>query len=79
MQEIDKLRVMLPHWIEHNHGHEAEFLRWAEALAPTAPVIADLLRTAAAALQSAQRSLNEALTKAGGPPPAPRHSGGHHH
>lgn len=81
MKDIDKLRVLLPHWIEHNQGHGAEFLRWAETLAADAPAIADLLRAAAESLQSAHQSLDEALTKAGGPLAAPGHShlGGHHH
>jgi hypothetical protein len=26
----DKLRVLLPHWIEHNAEHAAEFRKWAE-------------------------------------------------
>jgi hypothetical protein len=25
-----KLRVLLPHWIEHNDEHAAEFRNWAE-------------------------------------------------
>jgi hypothetical protein len=29
MSEIKKLRVLIPHWIEHNEGHAAEFIRWA--------------------------------------------------
>jgi hypothetical protein len=28
----DKLRTLLPHWIEHNAEHAAEFLRWAEKI-----------------------------------------------
>jgi hypothetical protein len=26
----EKLRVLLPHWIEHNAEHAAEFRQWAE-------------------------------------------------
>jgi len=26
----DRLRVLLPHWIEHNAEHAAEFRQWAE-------------------------------------------------
>ena len=25
---IKKLRVLLPHWIEHNNNHIAEFRKW---------------------------------------------------
>ncbi|MBM4464148.1 MAG: hypothetical protein FJ014_01035 [Chloroflexi bacterium] len=30
MKEIEKLRILLPHWIEHNAEHAAEFREWAE-------------------------------------------------
>lgn len=30
MNDIEKLRVLLPHWIEHNAEHADEFLTWAE-------------------------------------------------
>jgi len=26
---VEKLRILLPHWIEHNRNHEAEFRKWA--------------------------------------------------
>ena len=28
--DVEKLRVLLPHWIEHNAEHAAEFRAWAE-------------------------------------------------
>jgi hypothetical protein len=28
-QDVDKFRVLLKHWIEHNVSHEAEFEKWA--------------------------------------------------
>lgn len=30
MNDQEKVRVLLPHWIEHNAEHAAEFRRWAE-------------------------------------------------
>ena len=27
--DLTKLRVLLPHWIEHNEEHAANFQRWA--------------------------------------------------
>ena len=30
MTDLQKLRVLLPHWIEHNAEHAAEFREWAE-------------------------------------------------
>lgn len=29
MTDIEKLRQLLPHWLEHNAEHANEFLRWA--------------------------------------------------
>jgi hypothetical protein len=29
MDETDKLRVLIPHWIDHNNEHAAEFRGWA--------------------------------------------------
>ena len=28
--DLTKLRVLLPHWIEHNQDHAASFRKWAE-------------------------------------------------
>ena len=30
MTDLQKLRVLLPHWIEHFAEHAAEFREWAE-------------------------------------------------
>jgi hypothetical protein len=27
--ELTKLRVLLPHWLDHNEDHAASFRRWA--------------------------------------------------
>ncbi len=83
MSELEKLRVMLPHWIEHNRGHGDEFAQWAERLAVSDADIARLLQDAVRSLQEAQSSLEEALARAGGPLQDPHHGHhghhGHHH
>lgn len=61
MEEIKKLRILIPHWIEHNDEHADEFRRWAEHAADAA---ADLL-TAAEWLEKASKSLQAALEKLG--------------
>jgi len=63
MSEMDKLRVLLPHWIEHNGEHAAEFRDWAERAGPARE---ELLR-AAAALEESTRALRRALEAVGGP------------
>ncbi|WP_446009692.1 hypothetical protein [Candidatus Electrothrix sp.] len=77
MNDIEKLRVMLPHWIDHNQGHGKEFAQWAEKLTDGSPEVAQLLQTAVQSLQDAQNCLEQALEKAGGPLEAP--GGGHNH
>lgn len=65
---INKLRVLLPHWIAHNNNHIAEFRKW-EKEARTGPgqEIAEFLEKAISDMEKAGKSLSEALGKAGGP------------
>lgn len=63
MNEIDKLRVLIPHWIEHNHEHAAEFRKWAAQAGEAAPEIL----AAADKMSSANDALKVALDKLGGP------------
>lgn len=81
MNDLEKLRVMLPHWIEHNLGHGAEFSQWAEKLTGDTPEVAALLRKAVNSLEDAQSSLEAALAKAGGSLEREdaHHGHGHHH
>jgi len=75
MNELDKLRVLIPHWIEHNEEHADEFRRWAEQAGEVAP---DIL-AAAEAMIRVNDSLTTALEKLGGPLPASHHHLPDHH
>ena len=82
MNIIEKLRVMLPHWIEHNRGHAGEFARWADQLDETEGELAGRLHRAVHSLEEAQRALEEALVLVGGPGSEQGNGGGdhgHHH
>jgi len=83
MNVIEKLRVMLPHWIEHNHGHAQEFARWADQLGETEGELAGQLRQAVKSLEEAQHALEEALALTGGAPSEEEackgSDHGHHH
>lgn len=61
MEATDKLRVLIPHWIEHNQEHANEFREWAAQVDMVAPEIV------AAAEQMAQVNayLETALEKLG--------------
>jgi hypothetical protein len=72
MTATDKLRALLPHWIEHNAEHAVDFRHWA-ALAGEAQ--ADI-EAAAAQMEAANEALAAALGKLGGPTTNHTH---HHH
>ncbi|MGD2206091.1 MAG: hypothetical protein PVH17_04860 [Anaerolineae bacterium] len=63
MTDLDKLRALLPHWIEHNAAHAAEFRRWAK---PAGEAEADI-EAAAAQMEAANAALAAALETLGGP------------
>ena len=76
-ETIKKLRVLLPHWIEHNISHIAEFRKWeGEARKESVEEVAQLLDKAISDMEEAGKSLSEALGKVGGPLEG---GGGHHH
>lgn len=79
MKELDKLRVLLPHWIEHNHSHIADFVKWREVAAEEGSIASVGLAEAVAAMNKAGEALSEVLTQLGGPLPAPGHHHHHHH
>lgn len=76
MKELDKLRVLLPHWIEHNQSHIAEFAKWREVAAQDGSIASVGLAEAVAAMSRAGEALSEVLAQLGGPLAAPGH---HHH
>ena len=62
MNDVEKLRALLPHWIEHNSEHAEEFRRWAKAASEAQE---DVL-AAAAQLEAANLALESALERLGG-------------
>jgi MOSC domain-containing protein YiiM len=73
MGEQDKLRVLVPHWIEHNAEHAAEFRRWIGSAGDAA---ADI-QVAADQMEAANQALRAALEKLAGP--TEYHQLEHHH
>ena len=61
-EEIRKLRLLLPHWIEHNREHASEFRDWA---AKVGEANSELV-SAADFLDAASSALVEALKQLGG-------------
>ncbi|MFZ2098305.1 MAG: hypothetical protein WAV05_16870 [Anaerolineales bacterium] len=62
MNEDQKLRVLIPHWVEHNQEHAQEFLRFIEAAGDAAVD----LREAAEHMDLVNQALATALEKLGG-------------
>ena len=80
---VDKLRVLLPHWVEHNRSHKAEFVKWAAAArAEGLEDVASLIEKAVEGLDGADEALSQALAKVGGAAGGHdhhHHDHGHHH
>jgi hypothetical protein len=67
MNDIEKLRALLPHWLEHNQEHGAEFDTWADRASRAGrEVAAQQIRAAAEAMQQANDALQSALAELGG-------------
>lgn len=77
---IDKLLVLLPHWVEHNQNHETEFRKWAaSARAEGREDLALILDQAVASMAVTDGILKRALQEAGGAVGSPHHHHHHHH
>ena len=78
LSDIEKLQVLLPHWLAHNKSHAAEFSQWAATVSATGDTAtAALIRQAAEHLQKADEALAQALASIGGS--IEGHAHHHHH
>jgi len=63
MNETDKLRVLLPHWIEHNGEHAGEFQAWADRAGPARSALLEAARL----VEEANAKLRNAMEQLDGP------------
>ena len=80
MNHLEKLQVLLPHWIEHNSGHAEECRKWAALAAESEAaekVCSPHLAAALIAMEDVGKHLERALAAAGGA--TNEGEGGHHH
>ncbi len=77
MNSLEKLQVLLPHWIEHNQGHGEECRKWVEQLLEdgSSADVQNHLSAALLAMDSVSEHLEKALQAAGGA----KEDGHHHH
>ena len=64
MNELEKLQVLLPHWIEHNQGHTEECRKWVDQVGQEQ--VQSSLNAALEAMAQVSKHLNKALDAAGG-------------
>jgi molecular chaperone GrpE (heat shock protein) len=77
LSELEKLRVLIPHWLEHSHSHQHEFEKW-EAVAKNEgqAAAAEAIEKALQKLVKADKYLRKALEALGGAVAGPHE---HHH
>lgn len=67
MTDLEKARVLLPHWIDHYAEHAAEFRLWADRVrAAGQEEVADEIALAAKELGWVNEALSAALQELGG-------------
>ncbi len=74
MNELEKLQVLLPHWIEHNKSHTEECRKWVDQVGQGQ--VQSSLNAALEAMEQVSRHLSKALDAAGGSAATGKH---HHH
>ncbi len=83
MESIEKLRVLLKHWIDHNGGHVEEFEKWRTVMAEdNRDSMVTALTRAMTQMGEVSATLQAALDEIGGPAEGSdhhHHGHGHHH
>ena len=75
--DLEKLQMLLTHWLQHNESHGSEYLKWADVAREGGDTItAELIEQAVEHLKKADESLGKALESVGGPSQEHHH---HHH
>jgi hypothetical protein len=75
--DIEKLQMLLAHWLQHNESHGKEYAKWA-AVARNAghTATAEYVEEAVELLAKADKAFEKALQSIGGPGRGHQH---HHH
>jgi hypothetical protein len=65
MTDMEKLRILLPHWIAHNHEHIAEIDRWASLCEISDNIhVKEALKKAIGATEKVNEELQHAMDMA---------------
>ena len=77
--DLEKLQVLLTHWLQHNESHGSEYLKWAEVARQGGhAATADFIEQAVGLLKKADQSLEKALASVCGPNQEHGHHKHHH-
>ena len=80
MDNSEKLRVILQHWIEHNAGHVIEFEKWQKTMKEDGKgKVAASIGDAILQMDKVTDILTDILTDCGGPKEISDHHHNHHH
>jgi hypothetical protein len=80
MDNLEKIQLLLQHWIDHNKGHAEEFGQWQQTMAAEGQkAIADCLHEAIHSLEQIDHLLAKAMESAGGTVKTDHHHHGHSH
>lgn len=80
MEGLEKLRILLQHWIDHNKGHAEEYEKWRHVAAHEGGAkLAAHIGGAVEEMAKVNDLLAKALQEAGGPVDADHHHDHHHH
>ena len=80
MDNIDKFRVILKHWIDHNGGHVSEFDKWRDLMEKEGKnKIVESLDEAKRRMDSISELLGSMLEDLGGAADDDHHHHHHHH
>ncbi len=77
---LEKLRILLPHWVEHSHSHQDEFKKWVEIARQEGQAEAAAeIDKALALMAETDKALGKALELLGGKVGDHHHHHHHHH
>ena len=77
--DVEKLKMLISHWLQHNADHGREYAKWAEVARKTGhATAAESIEKAVDLLAKADKAFEKALKSVGGPGKEHHHHHQHH-
>ena len=78
--DVEKLQMLISHWLQHNEDHGREYAKWAEVARQAGyATAAECIEEAVGLLAKADKAFEKALESVGGPDREHHHHHHHHH